>query len=186
MRSVLAQLAIHSCLFISLIAISCGNVLSQCYAPKIPDIDPVLTNEFANRQGALNIPMKINANEICYVNESFSGITHQIIANNKIDQKAIFSTKVRAEAVSVFDGLVSRVLKFDDQFAVLIRHGKYLSVYSNLEKSFVEEGQEVIERQALGLVKTINSESILNFEIWLEMNRLDPSEWLFMGQIVNE
>jgi septal ring factor EnvC (AmiA/AmiB activator) len=65
--------------------------------------------------------------------------------------------------------------------AVIIRHGKYLSVYSNLSEVFVKDGQKVDIKEEIGSIFTDQDEdnkTILKFQLWRESTKLDPEDWL--------
>jgi septal ring factor EnvC (AmiA/AmiB activator) len=65
--------------------------------------------------------------------------------------------------------------------AVIIRHGNYLTVYSNLNEVFVKEGQKVATKEEIGTVFTDKDEdnkTILKFQLWRENNKLNPEDWL--------
>jgi murein DD-endopeptidase MepM/ murein hydrolase activator NlpD len=63
---------------------------------------------------------------------------------------------------------------------VIIRHGEYLSVYSNLEEVFVKRGDEVEIKEDIGKVYTDPDESKteLHFELWKGKTLLNPELWL--------
>jgi murein DD-endopeptidase MepM/ murein hydrolase activator NlpD len=63
--------------------------------------------------------------------------------------------------------------------AVIIRHGNYLSVYSNLSTVFVKVGDKVNLNQPIGKIETKGStNSILHFEIWNEKSPENPLLWI--------
>jgi len=65
--------------------------------------------------------------------------------------------------------------------AVIIRHGTYLSVYSNLREVVVKKGDKVSIKQPIGTVYTDTKDgnkSILKFQIWKESTKLDPEDWI--------
>jgi murein DD-endopeptidase MepM/ murein hydrolase activator NlpD len=98
--------------------------------------------------------------------------------NNGISIATEAGAKVRA----VFKGEVSRVFGITGgNTAVIIRHGKYLSVYSNLRETTVKKGDKVTTKQTIGTVYTDSDDdnkSILKFQIWLENQKLNPEEWI--------
>ncbi|HMT30498.1 MAG TPA: M23 family metallopeptidase, partial [Bacteroidia bacterium] len=86
-----------------------------------------------------------------------------------------------SQARSVFDGEVTGVITIPGaNSAVIIRHGEYLSVYSNLESVFVKKGDKVTTRQKIGKVYSDTEESIteIHLEIWKGTIKLDPAGWL--------
>jgi septal ring factor EnvC (AmiA/AmiB activator) len=99
------------------------------------------------------------------------------IKNNGIDIKTYKNSKVKA----VFRGEVINVFAIPGaQNAVMIRHGNYYSVYSNLRQVTVSKGQKIKQGQVVGIVgvsaKTNQSE--LHLEIWKDSKHLNPSAWL--------
>ena len=99
------------------------------------------------------------------------------ISNNGIDIRADRMAEVRA----VFEGKVVG-LTFVPGYnnMLIIQHGDYYSVYSNLDEVFVKKGDKVDDKQALGKL-SVNSKSNvseLHFEIWREKTRLNPADWV--------
>lgn len=85
-----------------------------------------------------------------------------------------------AKARAVFDGTVSTVFYHNDYACVLIRHGKYISVYCNLENIKVKSGKEVKTGDIIGDV-AIDAEDgnpSMLFQLYREKTLLNPSDWL--------
>lgn len=95
------------------------------------------------------------------------------ITNNGIDLKAASDLSVS----TVFDGTVVGV-QFIPGFnnTIILKHGIFYTVYSNLEEVFIERGDDVSKNQPIGRLKKGNPE--LHFEIWQEKTRLNPINWL--------
>ncbi len=86
----------------------------------------------------------------------------------------------RSLLVSVFDGVVSKIFTGPNgQQIVIIRHGEYLTVYTNLSSLNVSNGSKVSTKQKLGTVYT-NSDNVseFNFQVWKGNNRQNPSSWI--------
>ncbi len=103
----------------------------------------------------------------------------------KVKNNGIDITTERGSAVkSVFFGKVSRVMSFQNlNKVVIIRHGEYLTVYSNLADVSVRDGQEVSARQIIGRVFTSaeDQRTELHFEIWRGKVIQNPEGWLAGG-----
>ncbi len=88
------------------------------------------------------------------------------------------STRARA----VFKGEVVRVFAISGaNMAVIIRHGKYLSVYQNLVNVRVKAGDSVSLGHELGEVYLDNAngnKTVLKFMLYEEKKKLDPELWL--------
>ena len=98
------------------------------------------------------------------------------IKNNGIDIK----TKNNADSRAVFDGEVTGVISIPGAGkAVIVRHGEYLSVYSNLSSTNVGKGDKVKARQSIGVVGSGDSGSgEIHFEIWKGQTLQNPQVWL--------
>ena len=94
----------------------------------------------------------------------------------QVDSKGInIKGQPGAQARSVFDGEVCAVFNISGLMGVMVRHGSYISVYSNLSSVSVRRGQRVSTRQALG---TVSSEGILHFQLRNGKTAQNPARWL--------
>jgi murein hydrolase activator len=88
----------------------------------------------------------------------------------------------KTSARSIYKGEVAKVFSIPGANAtVIIRHGKYLSVYQNIVDLKVKPGDKVDTKQELGNVfcETENgNKSILKFMIFEEREKLDPETWI--------
>lgn len=101
-----------------------------------------------------------------------------IIKNDGID----ITTNPGEKARSIFNGVVSRVFAIPGgNMAVIVRHGEYITVYSNLKEVYVKQGDKVTTKQDLGLIYTDTldeNKTILKFQIRKESLKQDPEEWI--------
>ncbi len=89
----------------------------------------------------------------------------------------------RTEARSVFQGEVAKVFAIQGaNMTVIIRHGKYLSVYANLAIVNVKPGDKINAKQIIGTVyldSNKGNSSVLKFMIFdSEKKYLDPENWI--------
>ena len=92
------------------------------------------------------------------------------------------TTEEGAIVRAVFEGTVSRIIDIPGAGkAVILSHGDYFSVYSNLLKVSVKRGQSVLNKEKIGtvLTKTNPKESITELQIWKGSEKMDPSSWLY-------
>ncbi len=134
--------------------------------------DQKLSSNFESNKGRLPIPItgtyRIVSHFGQYNVEGLSGVT--------LDNKGINIKGTNGcEARSIFDGEVSAVANIGGTWLVLVRHGKYISVYCNLKKVSVKKGQKVSARQTLG---TVGTDNILQFQLRKETAKLNPELWL--------
>lgn len=101
--------------------------------------------------------------------------------NNGIDISATKNATVRA----VFEGEVTSVLNIPGAGKVVIlKHGNYRTVYSNLQSTTVSVGDKVTTKQNIGnlLIKEGNTLSVLHFEVHQvyggTVQSLNPILWI--------
>ncbi len=95
------------------------------------------------------------------------------INNNGIDVK----TRKGATVKSIFEGEVLSVQYIPGfKFTVIIKHGIFYSVYSNLEEVFTKRGEMVEEGVRIGKIPLTNNS--FHFELWEQKNKLNPVLWL--------
>ncbi|MFA5327414.1 MAG: peptidoglycan DD-metalloendopeptidase family protein [Prolixibacteraceae bacterium] len=117
------------------------------------------------------------------ITDHFGVHEHPVLKNIQVRNNGVdISTDQGAKARSVFAGEVSRVFVVTGgNKAVIIRHGKYLTVYSNLVNVVVNSGDKVAVKQTIGTIGTDNddeSKTVLKFQIWRENEKLDPEGWI--------
>lgn len=139
--------------------------------------EQVLSSSFASNKGKLPWP-----SEHGVITGRFGEHPHPVLKYVKVKNNGIdISTEKGASVRTVFNGKVSRVMSFPNlNNVVIIRHGEYLTVYSNMENVNVKDGQTVTTKQLIGKIHTNpeDSRTDLHFEIWLGKTTQDPQEWL--------
>lgn len=136
-----------------------------------------LSSNFAGNQGKLPWPVEKGRITSSFGEHPHPELKGIVVKNNGVD----IQSSPNSQARSVFDGEVTGVVTIPGaNSAVIIRHGEYLSVYSNLESVFVKKGDKVTTRQKIGKVYTDTEEgnSELHLEIWKGTIKLDPAGWL--------
>ena len=94
------------------------------------------------------------------------------------------STQAAGQSVkSVFDGEVVAVHNLGDVQAVIVRHGKYFTSYSNLSAASVSKGANVAKGQVIGRTGSADDGSggQLDFMLLLENREQNPESWLRRG-----
>lgn len=135
-----------------------------------------LSADFENNKGQLPWPV-----EKGIISSSFGRHAHPVwhdvyVNNNGVDINSSKGAKARA----IFDGRVITVFMVFGKYAVLIQHGEYFTLYSNLENVFVKKDDKVITKQPIGTVQTNEDEgkTELHLEIWRGGNKMDPEGWI--------
>lgn len=135
------------------------------------------TKDFRQQKGRLSWPV---ANGL--ITRHFGKQNHPIhknvqITNNGIDIRATTGNKVTA----ISDGVVAGSQYVPGyKNTLIIQHGNYYSVYSNLEHVGVKRGDRVIIGQHIGMAGRDSQEEHLevHLEIWKGKQRLNPAVWL--------
>lgn len=135
-----------------------------------------LSASFATNQGKL--PWPVTKGEIV---ETFGEHEHPVLENVKTKNNGIdIKTAPGAEARAIFKGTVVSIISNPGYHkGVLIKHGEFYTVYSNLASVKVKANQTVDTKQAIGTVYTSESgESIIHLEIWKGTTIMDPQNWI--------
>lgn len=91
------------------------------------------------------------------------------------------STGQNQSVRAIFSGTVTAVKSIPGfGKVVIIGHGRYRTVYTNLKEVLVQEGDKVQGLQEIAIVKTDNQtgETELHFQIYKDKVPIDPSEWI--------
>ncbi len=137
----------------------------------------LLGNSFLSNKGRLPWPVDRGV-----ITSKFGIVNHPVlsgvkISNNGIDISSISGTKAR----SVFDGEVTSIFAIlGANYAVIVMHGEYLSVYQNLIELKVKVGDKVAAKQELGTIHSDANENmaVLHLQIWKSKEILNPVDWL--------
>lgn len=139
-------------------------------------VDTKLSATFESNKGKLPWPVAKGVVTKKYGNNPHPTQSKVVVFNNGID----ISTEQGADALCVFDGQVSTVFNTGLTNVVMVRHGLYFTLYANLDKVYVKNGDKVKTGQKLGLIHTGSSDNVttLHFEVWNDKNNTNPEKWL--------
>ena len=139
--------------------------------------EKLLSEDFANNKGKLPWPTARGVVSSTYGEHQHPVLKRVKVKNNGID----ILTSEGEYARAVFNGEVTSVIAVPNfNNVVIIRHGEYLSVYTNLDEVLVSKGQKVSTKQNIGTVYTDKNENKteLHFEIWQAKELKNPIYWL--------
>lgn len=137
---------------------------------------------FEDNKGKLPWPVKLGE-----ITKGFGKQPHPVHAgiytyNNGIDITTVKGSTVRA----VYSGEVTSVIVIPGAGkAVIIAHGNYRTIYSNLQETYVVVGAKVEVKQEIGaLLINGSGNSEVHFEIRLitpegQISNINPTYWLF-------
>jgi septal ring factor EnvC (AmiA/AmiB activator) len=138
-----------------------------------------LSKSFEGNKGKLPWPVEKGS-----VTEGYGRNAHPTLDNVYTNNNGIDITTPRGASVrSVFEGEVTSVLNIPGAGkVVIIKHGNYRTVYSNLQETYVKAGSKVSTKQAIGTLLIKEGESIVHFEIHQVVGTavqcLNPSLWV--------
>lgn len=134
-----------------------------------------LSNNFTSNKGRLPWPVEKGTIVEFFGTHEHPQLKGVMVSNNGVDIKTNKGASVRA----VFTGRVSGVIQIvGGLYAVLINHGEYTTVYSNLSSVSVKMGQEVTTKQNIGTVATDEELSSMELQVWKGISKLNPIDWL--------
>ena len=139
--------------------------------------EQTLSSNFVGNKGKLPWPVERGVISSSYGKHASVVSDKVTVTNNGID----IATTENAQARAVFEGEVASVTKLTGaNTVVILRHGEYFTVYSNLENVTVKRGDKVKTKQNIGTVHTNKTEgkTELHFELLKEQNRQNPANWL--------
>lgn len=136
--------------------------------------EAALSNDFASNKGRLAWPVAYTS-----ISRNYGIYTHESGGqnmNNGIDLVTVQGTNVYA----VFKGKVTRTFTCPNgTYGVIIRHGDYMTVYSNLASRSVKEGQSVSTRATIGTVADDGAgHGEFSFQLWKGRESQNPRSWL--------
>lgn len=141
-------------------------------SPSYRDADPdrQLTGSFRSNKGRLPVPITGSYRVVRpFGNYVIGGVT--------LNSSGVhLEGQAGAQARCVFNGEVSKVYNSGQAgYVIMVRHGRYISVYSNLSSVSVTAGQRVTTNQILG---TVGPSHILMFRLQDWDQLLNPKKWL--------
>jgi len=138
----------------------------------------LVSDDFNENKGRLPWPVEMGV-----ITSHFGAQKHPVLKyvtedNSDIEITSSGDTPVR----SVFKGEVARVFSIRGaNMAVIIRHGKYLTVYQNIVGVRVKPGDKIETKQEIGKVFSDSengNKAILKFYVFEERVKLDPELWI--------
>jgi septal ring factor EnvC (AmiA/AmiB activator) len=138
----------------------------------------LVSADFASNKGRLPWPVSKGV-----ITDGFGQHEHPNIKGFIVDNKGIdISTTKGAVCRALFNGEVTGVVNVPGSGkVVIIRHGEYLSVYTNLEAVQVKTGDKINSKQNIGNVAFNDEENKteMNLQIWKGQKILNPEEWIY-------
>ena len=145
--------------------------------PPAPNPAIERTTNFAASKGHLPWPVDNGVIISQFGDQTHPGLKHVRIKNNGVD----FQTSPEAEVKAIFKGEVLGMQFVPGQnYMVIIQHGDYFTVYSNLQSVVVRRGDKVRPHDSVGTVglDKVSNNYEIHLEIWKQKSPMNPSTWL--------
>ncbi|HXP53107.1 MAG TPA: M23 family metallopeptidase, partial [Bacteroidia bacterium] len=134
-----------------------------------------LSKNFEGNKGSL--PWPVVEGSIFKQFGTYSPMPGITLSNSGID----IATTKSAIARSIFQGTVTAVTEIPQSGkVVIVKHGEYYSVYSNLKDVFVKAGDNITTKQNIGtiLFNDDDGKTELHLELWKGESKMNPEDWL--------
>lgn len=152
-----------------------GGKLELSLTPEAKELNA----DFEKNKGKLPWPVEKGV-----ITSRFGKQPHPVLPGITIENNGVdITTEKGASVRAVFRGEVASVIVIPGAGkAVILSHGAYRTVYSNLREVSVAKGQRVDTKQVVGTVLTDDTGSIAHIEVWKITSeglvKVDPGPWL--------
>ena len=139
-----------------------------------------LSSNFASNRGRLPWPTERGV-----IAATFGEHAHPVLKGIKTKNNGVdIATEKGHIARSIFDGEVSSTMTLPNYHnVVIIRHGEYLTVYSNLDQLYVKKGDKVKIKERIGVIHTDdNGKTTMHFELWHGKTLQNPELWILKSR----
>ncbi len=140
--------------------------------------EKIISDNFGANKGRLPWPVARGIITGRYGKHEHPVLKGIMVMNNGVD----ISTTENSVARAVFKGKVTSIINLSaTNKAVMIRHGNYFTVYTNLKSVYVVVGDNVKAKQEIGLIytdKDDGNKTVIQFQIWKGGIKLNPELWL--------
>jgi septal ring factor EnvC (AmiA/AmiB activator) len=138
--------------------------------------DVALSAGFQNNRGRLPWPVDNGYVSIPFGSSKVEGT--QLVQDNP--GITISTPNAGMPVKAVFDGEVSAVSNLGDGMMVMVRHGKFFTVYSKLSSANVSKGSTIKTGQVIGRTADADDGTggQVDFMVMQEMKNVNPTPWL--------
>ncbi|CAA7390101.1 peptidoglycan DD-metalloendopeptidase family protein [Chryseobacterium fistulae] len=139
-------------------------------------VSTVAGSNFAENRGRLGFPVDKGQITHRFGRQPHPVFKHIVEENNGIKISVPAGTRTKC----VFPGSVSSVLANNDGTkTVIVKHGDYFTIYSNLGNVNVSKGQQVSAGTPIGTVaQDFDGSYTLDFQVWNGSTPVDPLGWV--------
>lgn len=150
------------------------SVKSKTFA--LTPAEVALAKEFSSNKGRLIWPVERGR-----VTRRFGKSAHPTLPGITLTNSGVdIETDPNAPVRAVFSGEVTQIQDMKGGITVFVRHGDYLTVYTNLKSIKVKPGETIRFKQVIGEVtrNAFSGKSILKFSVRKNTSKLNPADWV--------
>ena len=140
--------------------------------------DKKLADNFTSNKG--KFPWPVGTGKLT---KKYGRQPHPTLPNIQINSSGVeLETGPGEKARAIFEGEVMAIQQLKGAGKLVhVRHGNYITVYYNLEKILVKEGDKVSTKQNIGEVRTnpATGRAIMKFLIFKDTKKLNPQSWVY-------
>ena len=136
-----------------------------------------LSADFQSNRGKLPKPVNTGVVIRGFGDQPHPALRNVQVSNNGVD----IQTQKGAEVLSVFTGEVLGMQFIpSSNYMVIVQHGDYFTVYSNLEEVDVRRGDKMKTGEVIGRVglDKISGNYEVHFEVWKNKTPQNPMRWI--------
>lgn len=140
--------------------------------------EQLVAGNFEKNKGKLPLPV-----ERGFISGHFGVQPHPVLPHVTTNNKGIYiQTPAGSTARAIFEGVVTKCFMVPgSNSSVILKHGNYRTVYSNLTEIYVKEGDKVTTKQKLGKI-FVDTENDNKTELYLMLYKdtdiQNPELWL--------
>ena len=140
--------------------------------------EQLVAGNFEKNKGKLPLPV-----ERGFISGHFGVQPHPVLPHVTTNNKGIYiQTPAGSTARAIFEGVVTKCFMVPgSNSSVIVKHGNYRTVYSNLTEIYVKEGDKVTTKQKLGKI-FVDTENDNKTELYLMLYKdtdiQNPELWL--------
>ncbi len=144
---------------------------------KLTEEQQLVAGGFAKNKGRLPWPT-----EKGFISGQFGVHPHPTLAHVTVNNRGVYiQTTAGADARAVYEGVVSAIFVSDGKNVVIVQHGNYRTVYSNLTTLYVRQGDKLQTKQKIGKIYTDPDEdnkTEIFFQVRKDTDVLNPADWI--------
>ncbi len=137
----------------------------------------IISNEFGQNKGRHGWPVERGV-----ITSKYGRHAHEVLKNVQVDNPGVDITTEPGQAIrSIFSGQVNSILSIKGgNLVVVIQHGEYFTVYTNIVNVRVKKGDLIQRYERIGNAYSGEGDkkSIFQFQIWKGTENLNPELWL--------